>query len=142
MSRANFQMCVAIKFEKFNRGPEQRGGFFCLGGPLFRCAVGAGFATRANDEMRFAPGLGFARDNAAAAEFDVVGMRAKGQQRRASSGEFNVGFIGAVNGVAVDKCDFRRFFGAKIIFLARAGNVMRAMDHGLHPAQPRVARRD
>src|ERR1019366_9449517 len=59
----------------------------------------------------------------------------------ASSGEFGVGFIGSVNGVAVHNGDFGRVFGAKIIFLARASNVMSAMQHGLHPAQPRIARR-
>ena len=68
-------------------------------------------------------------------------MRAEGQQRRKFRREFGVGFIGTVNGVAVDKSDFRRFLLAKIGLFARAGNVMRAMHDRLHPAQPRVARR-
>ena len=82
VSGANFQMRVAIQFDKFNRCAEKRGGFFRLGRPLFRRAVRSGFAARADDKMRLAPGACFAGDDAAAAEFDVVGMRAKGQQRR------------------------------------------------------------
>src|ERR1700693_2084621 len=58
----------------------------------------------------------------------------------ASSEEFSVGFIGSVNGVTADEMDFRSFLGAKIILFARARNVMAAMHHGLHPAQPRIAR--
>ena len=42
----------------------------------------SGFAARTNDKMHFASGMRFARDDAAAAKFDVVGMRAKGQQGR------------------------------------------------------------
>ena len=78
---ANFQMRVAVQFEKFDRGAEQRGGFFRFGSPLFWSSVRAGFAARTHDKMGLAAGQGFPRDDPAAAEFDVVGMRAKRQQR-------------------------------------------------------------
>src|ERR1039458_4721118 len=55
--------------------------------------------------------------------------------------DFRPGFIGTLYGIAVDKRNFRRFFPAKISRFPGPGNVMRAMDHGLHPAEPRVARR-
>ena len=86
VSGADFQVRVAVEFEKFDRGAQQRGGFFGLGGALLRRAVAAGFAARADDKMRLASGPGFLRDHAAAAEFDVVGMRAEGQQRREVQG--------------------------------------------------------
>src|SRR5579863_705901 len=57
-----------------------------------------------------------------------------------SAGEFGIGFIGAVYGIAVDKFDFRRLFHAQIGPLARARDVVRAMHHGLHPAQARITR--
>src|ERR1700689_3295691 len=56
-------------------------------------------------------------------------------------GDFGPGFIGSVNGIAVDISDFGRIFAAKIRLLSGSGNVMRAMDDGLHPAQPTVTRR-
>src|SRR5271154_5960835 len=58
-----------------------------------------------------------------------------------NSVKFSVGFIGSVNGVTVDKMDFRSFLRAKIILLARATNVMAAIQNRLHPAQPRIASR-
>jgi len=51
-----------------------------------------------------------------------------------------VGFIASVNGVTVDKNDFRILLRAKIILLAGARNVMAPMHHRLHPAQPGIAR--
>src|SRR5271165_803506 len=57
-----------------------------------------------------------------------------------SSGDFSVGFIGSVNGVTVNKMDFRSVLRAKIIHFARAKNVMAAIHHRLHPAKPRIAR--
>src|SRR5665213_4272199 len=57
---ANFQMRITVEFEKFNRGTEQRGGFFRLGGAQFWRAISSSFAARADDKMGFAPGLGFA----------------------------------------------------------------------------------
>ncbi len=56
---ADFQMRVAVEFEKFNRGAEQRGGFFCFGGALFGRAVATGFAARADDKMDRAAGAVF-----------------------------------------------------------------------------------
>ena len=78
---ADFQMRIAVEFDEFNRRAQQRGGFFRLGHPLRRRAVGSGFAARTNDKVRRATGAGFFGDDTAAPEFDVVGMRAKGQQR-------------------------------------------------------------
>ncbi len=83
---AHFQMRVAIEFKKFKSGAEQRGGFFGLGDALFGRAVTAGFAARADDKMCRAAGARFLRDDAATAEFDVVRMRAKSEQRRAVQG--------------------------------------------------------
>ncbi len=81
MSGANFQACVAIQLDKFDGRAQQRRGFFGFGGALFGRAVGSGFAARGDDQMRFASGASLARDNAAAAEFDVVRVRPKSQQR-------------------------------------------------------------
>ena len=52
-----------------------------------------------------------------------------------------MGFVGTLDGIAVDESDPRSVCGVEISLLARAGNVMRAVQHRLHPAQPRVARR-
>ena len=80
---ADLQVRVAVEFDEFDRRTQQRGGSFRASPNALRGrAVSAGFAARADDEVRRAAGAGFARDHAAAAEFDVVGMRAKGQQRR------------------------------------------------------------
>src|SRR5271156_4610038 len=68
------------------------------------------------------------------------GCAPKASNGASSVFDFSVGFIGSVNGVAVDKRDFRSFLRAKIILFARASNVMSATHDGLHPAQPRVAR--
>src|ERR1017187_1070712 len=55
--------------------------------------------------------------------------------------DFRPGFIGTLYGIAVDKRNFRLFFPAKISRFPGPGNVMRAMDDGLHLAEPRDARR-
>ena len=77
----NLQMCVAVELEKFNGRAEQRCGGLCLGDTLFGRAVAAGFTVRTNDKMHGPSGAGFACDDAAAGEFDVIWMRAKYQQR-------------------------------------------------------------
>src|SRR5882672_1531512 len=59
--------------------------------------------------------------------------------RSGGSLEFGPGFIGALDFIASYKSDFRRFVGVKIGSFAKPGNVMRAVDRGLHPAQPGVA---
>jgi len=76
---ANFQMRIPVQFDKLNRRAKERGGFFCLGHALRRRAMSPGFAARANDKMRRATSAGFFRDDAAAPELDVVGMRAEDQ---------------------------------------------------------------
>ena len=40
VSRANFKMRIAVQFDEFNCCAQKRGGFFRLGHPLFRRAVG------------------------------------------------------------------------------------------------------
>jgi hypothetical protein len=72
-------MGVTIQLDKFNRCAKECSGFLRLGHALRRCAVSSSFAPRADNEMRRATGAVFFRDDATAAEFDVVGMRAEGQ---------------------------------------------------------------
>src|SRR6185436_12817805 len=48
----------------------------------------------------------------------------------ARSGEVGVGFIGAVDGVAIDVSDFGRIFRAQVSLLARARDVVRAVQQG------------
>src|SRR5450631_4062057 len=55
--------------------------------------------------------------------------------------DFSPSLIGSFNGVSFNKGYFGRVFPAKVGFFSGTGNVMRAMNHRLHPAQPRVARR-
>src|SRR6185437_8514402 len=81
--------------------------------------------------------------NGASAPSPPAGERVSAGRVRGRFGlrDFGVGFIGLFNGIAGDKLDFGRVFLAKVGFFAGAGNVMRAMQNRLHPAQPRVARR-
>src|SRR5271157_583582 len=78
VSGAKFQMSIAVKFDEFNRCTQQASGFFRFSYSFSGCAMRSGFAARTNDKMHFASGMRFARDDAAAAKFDVVGMRSKG----------------------------------------------------------------
>src|SRR4051812_34108552 len=55
--------------------------------------------------------------------------------------DFSVRFIGSVNRVAVDECDFRGVGAVEVGLLAGSGDVVRAMNHGLHPAQTTIASR-
>ena len=93
--------------------PSSAGRFLGFGRSL--CGRAVSRRLRRASRRRNAPRgrRGLARDHAAAAEFDVVGMRAEGQQAAQVQGEFGIGFIGSVDGVAVDESDFRRFFRAK-----------------------------
>src|SRR5690606_4365383 len=68
------------------------------------------------------------------------GCAPKARRGGESAGDFGMGFVGAVDRVAVDERDFRGVRLVEISLLAGARNVMRAMDHGLHPPQPRIAR--
>ena len=72
---------VAAEIDELDGGAEDRSGFFSLLRAFGGRAVCAGFAARADDEMGGVAGLGFARDDAAATELDVVGVRAEGEKR-------------------------------------------------------------
>jgi len=71
-------MSIAVQLDEFNRRTQQSSSFFGFGNALFGGTVSAGLTARTNDEMHFASGLRFTGDHATAAEFNVVGMRAKG----------------------------------------------------------------
>ena len=75
---AKFQLSITIKLDEFNRCTEQFSGFFGFSGSLSGCPMSSSLAARTNNKMHFAPGLRLAGDDAAAAKFNVVGMRAKG----------------------------------------------------------------
>src|SRR6516162_5657018 len=68
------------------------------------------------------------------------GCAPKASNGRRSVCDFGIGFIGTVNRIAAEVSDFRRFIASQVLLFARAGDVMRTMQDGLHPAQPRVAR--
>src|SRR6476661_8437713 len=55
--------------------------------------------------------------------------------------DFDIGLLAIRDRVALDICDFRSFVGVQIKLFARAGHIVRAVDHRLHPAQPSVASR-
>ena len=82
VSNADLKADVAVEFDKLHRRAEQCRRFFRLGDPLRGRAMAGRFAARADNKVRRAAGADLPRDNAAAPELDVVGMRAKGQQRR------------------------------------------------------------
>jgi len=82
MCGPDFQMSIAVEFNKFDCRAQQGGGFFCFADALFWRAMSAGFAARANYKMRLPSGAGFARDNSAAGEFNIVRMRTEGEERR------------------------------------------------------------
>ena len=71
---------VAVEPEELDRRAEDFRGPLRLGGAPGRRAVGAGLAARANDQVHRPARAGFAGDQAAAAELDVVGVRAKGEE--------------------------------------------------------------
>ena len=59
-------------------------------------------------KIRRLPSRGCSGNHAAAAEFDVVGMAAEGQQGGSSGRGFDIGFIGPLDGVADDIGDLGR----------------------------------
>src|ERR1700693_1570031 len=73
VSDAKFQMSIPVKFDEFDRCPQQSGGFFRFSDSFFGGTMGSGFAARANDKMHFASRMCFARDYSAATKFNVVG---------------------------------------------------------------------
>src|SRR5208283_3891052 len=60
--------------------------------------------------------------------------------RVGGSGQFDVGFIGSINGVATQESDLGRFRLVEVGLFPRSGDVMSAPDNGLHPAQAGIAR--
>src|ERR1700722_14119912 len=69
-----------------------------------------------------------------------------GWEPKATSGAgsgwgFNIGFIGPLDRVADDVSDLGRVVLPEVVLLAGARHVVRAANHRLHPAQPRIARR-
>ena len=76
-----FELGVAVERDELDRGAEQLGGAFRLGGALRGCAVGAGLAAGADDQVHVPAGAGFLRDDAADAELEVVWVRAEGEER-------------------------------------------------------------
>src|SRR5579885_3664100 len=82
MGGTDFEMCIAIKFEKFVSSFENGGGVLRLGPALFWFAGAARLAFRTNDKVdRAVVGLRLIGNNTTTAEFDVVWMGAKGEQR-------------------------------------------------------------
>ena len=82
MCGSHFEVGISIELDEFNRRAQQRGGFFCLRGSLYRGAMGASFAARAYHKVGRTSRAGCARNHAATSEFDVIGVGAKSQQRR------------------------------------------------------------
>lgn len=73
-------MGIAIKFGKFDGGPEKRRRLLRLGCALGGGAVGAGLASRADDKMDGTARAGLPGDDAAAAKFNIVRVGAKGDE--------------------------------------------------------------
>src|ERR1035437_4757113 len=69
------------------------------------------------------------------------GCAPKASNSRLSGGDFSVGFIGAVDRIAVHKHNVRRIGLVQVGLFPRAADVVRAMHDRLHPAQACVARR-
>ena len=159
-------MGVAAEVDELEGDAEEGGGLFGFGGAHGGGAVGAGFAAGADHEMNGPAGGGLKGDDPAGAEFDVVGVGTEGEERRKQSGGgrhgskirrvwsrksmqragteargglFGVGFVGAVDGVAGDEGDLGRVGVVEVGLFAGAGDVVRAMDHGLHPTEAAVA---
>ena len=79
---ADFQVGIAVELEELERRTEQRGAPLGLERPLGGRAVRRRLAPRADDQVRRPAGAGLQRDDAAAAELDVVGVGAERQERR------------------------------------------------------------
>src|SRR5687768_6816797 len=68
------------------------------------------------------------------------GCAPKASKGISSAWDVGIGIIGTVDEIAIHVSNFRRFLARQISLLARARNVVRAMQDGLHPAQPRITR--
>jgi len=93
----HLEVRVAVELEEFEGDAEERGGTLGLGGALGGGAVGAGFAAGADDAVRGAARAGLGGEDAAATEFQIVGMSAEGEER---SGHGKCGLRNAECGVA------------------------------------------
>jgi len=88
VDRFDFQVSIAIELYPFQRSPKQSGGPLRFGNSLFRRSMRAGFALRTNDKMCRASQMNLLGHDSSAREFDVVGVRAKGEQRQQVSLQF------------------------------------------------------
>ena len=68
---------VAVELDQLQRRAERPRAGPALLQSLLRRAVAGRLAARADDHVRRAPGAGLQGDDAAAAEFDVVGMSSR-----------------------------------------------------------------
>src|SRR5215218_6164984 len=69
------------------------------------------------------------------------GCAPKASKGISSAWDFGIGIIGAVDEITIHVSNFRRLLTRQISLFACARDVVRAMQHGLHPAQTRIARR-
>jgi len=90
--------------------------------------MAGGFAARADDGVGRTPGAGFERDDGAASELDVVGVRAEDQQGARSEGFFCPGFIGTLDCISVDERNIRGVLLVQVFLLSGAGDIVGAMD--------------
>src|SRR4051794_37286692 len=81
VGHAHFQVGVAVEFNKFQARSQEFSGTLRFGAPLPRCAMGGRFPSGTDDQMGWVAGTSLSRNHTTTTEFDVVGMRAKSQQR-------------------------------------------------------------
>ena len=80
--RLRVELGVAVELDELDRRPELPRGLPRLGGALRGGAVRRGLAAGADDQVGRPARPGLLRDDAAAAELDVVGMGAERQEGR------------------------------------------------------------
>lgn len=100
----HLEVGVAVEFEEFEGDAEEGGGALGFGGAFGGRAVGAGFAAGADDAVHGAAGAGLGGEDAAATEFQIVGVGAEGEEggehgeeRGAGRGERGAGRCGMRN---------------------------------------------
>lgn len=82
VDRFDLQMRITIQFDKLDRRAKDRRGGMGFLQSLIRRSVRARFTLGADDEMNRTTRIRLARDHTAAAELDIIRMRAKYQDRR------------------------------------------------------------
>jgi hypothetical protein len=85
MRGAQLQVGISVELNYFNRRAEYFGSSLCFAYSFLRRAVSRRFSTRTDNEVCRMPGASCLRDNAPASEFNIIGMRAKRQERRSIS---------------------------------------------------------